>query len=194
MSASRTCRCQISWKKCQRLALELHYVLEYRRLIPPKTHFLCLMVQKSSMLMIKPNSCKNIVVAWFALRWIRIEFELTWKNAMTMATMPTTWSFWIIKSWMAFMQPWFHHRSGRCFLNKIHCHRSAAQIYSCNLTFCNHPRHHIPIPHRVPVTLCGAFGSMTLAPTCLSASCRWNTSLRRNLRRSIAAQSAPCPR
>lgn len=51
-------------------------------------------------------------------------FLFTWKKAMTIATMPTTWSLWIIKFWSAFRHPWFHHSSGRCFLPSWHYRES----------------------------------------------------------------------
>jgi hypothetical protein len=43
-------------------------------------------------------------------------FIFTWKNAMTMATMPTTCNLRTKSVWIAFEQPWLHHKSGLCFL------------------------------------------------------------------------------
>lgn len=83
---------------------------------------LCLMVQNRSMLMINPNSWNReetrFITPFFEAIRMECWVAVTWRKAITTATMPTTWSFWISASWRALRQPLFHQRSGLCFLRK----------------------------------------------------------------------------
>lgn len=112
---------------------------------------------------------------------------------MTIATMPTTWSLRMSRSWRAFRQPWFHHSSGRCFLheNKF----TKCFNHHCNqLTFYSLLRRHIRSPHKRRLKLRVVFCSMTLAPTYRAANFRWNTNPRKSWHHSTADQPALYPR
>lgn len=140
---------------------------------PPKTtYFLCLMVQKSSMLIIRPNSWKKVHL-WFHgndRNGICAYLEECYNDGNNADNVKLT-NQQKLKGFQAALVP---PKIGSLFSNGTIFSSTSSLIKSHQhqLTFCNHLLHHSRIPRIDLVTLSAVSDSTTSVPTCLVANSR----------------------
>lgn len=113
---------------------------------------------------------------------------------MTIATIPTTCSLRINRSWSAFEHPWFHHNSGRCFLSINSLNQEILAVFNEQLTSYSHLRLRNRNLRKSLLTMYALYGSMTWEPSSWSSSRQSCTNLHMNAHHNTGARFESCPR